>query len=375
MIRTAHATILVADGDSEFRSMLRTYLSSFGHHVVEAENGKVATELIEHHSPDLILMDAIMPVMTGLEAATIIKRHFDDHFVPIIFITALQDEASLSKCLESGGDDFLVKPVNWLLLHSKMLSMLRIRQMQKKLHDFQHRTAKEIELSQHIFDKLTHRMSLQNISGLEQWIHSAGNFCGDLMLFDRSPSGKLYLMLGDFTGHGLSAAIGALPTSDIFFAMSQRDCNLADILTEINGKLHEAMPIGHFCAAVFLCFDPATRRVEIVNAGLPPVLALDAAGNINTCVSSSHVALGVLPVSQFSATISSFQDLENNTFVIYSDGVTEATNHAGEMFGMERLHAALCKGRNIVDSIKTAVQKFIGNHPPDDDISLVTLRL
>jgi sigma-B regulation protein RsbU (phosphoserine phosphatase) len=61
--------------------------------------------------------------------------------------------------------------------------------------------------------------------------------------------------------------------------------------------------------------------------------------------------------------------------VLYSDGLTEAQNNAGEMFGDERLHAALAGGKNPFDSTKAALEAFIGQHAPDDDISLTTLRL
>lgn len=367
--------ILVVDDDRSTRMLLKAFLGRSGHAIVEAGNGEEAIEVFERENPDLILMDVTMPVMTGYEATTIIKQRCGSRFVPIIFLTGLNDDESLARCIASGGDDFLVKPFNSLLLAAKIVAMQRIRELHTELEHYQQRTEQEIELTHHVFDALTKRMSTKAVPGLDYWMRAAGHFSGDLMIYDKSASGKLYLMLGDFTGHGFSAAIGALPTSDVFFAMTRRDFKPADILAEINRKLREIMPIGHFCAAVFICCDPATRQVEIFNAGLPPVLVLDAQGKIRMRVSSSNLALGVLPADMFSVETEKFEDIASSTLVLYSDGVTEAQNAAGEMFGDDRLHAALAAGIKPFDSVKVALEGFIGNGTPDDDISLITLRL
>lgn len=282
------------------------------------------SKVFARENPGLILMDVTMPVMTSYEAATIIKQRCGNRFVPIIFLTGLNDDESLARCVESGGDDFLVKPFNRLLLGAKIVAMQRILQLHRELEHYQERTEQEIALTQHAFDSLTRRMSANVVPGLNHWMRSAGHFSGDLMIYDKSASGKLYLMLGDFTGHGFSAAIGALPTSDVFFAMTRRDFKPADILAEINRKLREIMPTGHFCATVFVCCDPATRRIEIFNGGLPPVLILDAEGNIKARVNSSNLALGVLPAGMFSAETTMVEKIDNGTLVLYGDGVTEA---------------------------------------------------
>lgn len=366
--------ILVVDDDRSTRMLLKAFLGR-QYAIVEAVNGKEAIEVFDRENPDLILMDVTMPEMTGYEAATIIKLRCGNHFVPIIFLTGLNDDEALSQCVKCGGDDFLSKPFNRVLLNAKITSMQRISQMHRELEDYKNRTDEEIEFTHHVFNALTKRMSGNIVTGLDHWALSAGHFSGDLMIYDKSASGKLYLLVGDFTGHGFSAAIGALPTSDVFFAMTQRDLKPADILAEINRKLREIMPTGHFCATVLVCCDPATRQVEIFNGGLPPVLILDAAGNIKSRVISSNLALGVLPASLFSAEITQVENITNTTLLIYSDGVTDAQNATGEMFGDDRLHAALSVGKKPFDSVKAALEKFIGNRPPEDDISLITLRL
>lgn len=366
--------ILIVDDDRTSRVFLRMLLSKSGHAVVEAGDGSEAIEIYSREKPDLILMDVAMPVMNGYEAAVIIKQRSSNNFVPIIFLTGLNDEESLAKCVASGGDAFLSKPVNKVLLGAKINAMLRISRMTRELERYKSSTEEEIELTHYVFDSLTKRMSANVIPGLDYWLCSAGHFCGDLLIYDRSPSGELYLMLGDFTGHGFSAAIGAIPVSDVFFAMTRRGFKAADILVEINRKLREIMPSSHFCATAFISINPESGRLEVFNGGLPSILILDQEGNLKVSVNSSNLALGILPADLFSADVYTMENAQNHKLVLYSDGVTEAKNVAGEMFGEERLYA--CLGSiNSFDSIKTALQSFIGDRPIDDDISLVTLSI
>ena len=372
---SAPLKILIVDDDRASRVFLKMLLSKSGHMVLEAGDGREAIEAYSREQPDLILMDVSMPIMNGYEAAVVIKQRSSNNFVPIIFLTGLNDDESLAECVASGGDAFLSKPVNKVLLGAKVNAMLRISRMTRELELYKKSTEEEIELTHYVFDSLTKRMSANVIPGLDYWLCSAGHFCGDLMIYDKSPSGELYLMLSDFTGHGFSAAIGAIPVSDVFFAMTRRGFKAADILIEINRKLREIMPSSHFCATAFVSINPGSGLLEIFNGGLPPIMVLDGDGNIKDSVKSSNLALGILPAELFGADIYKLENAHDSTLVLYSDGLTEAKNVAGEMFGEKRLHACLGAGSKPFDSIKATLQAYIGLRPLSDDISLVTLTI
>ncbi len=83
--------------------ILKKLIEKLGHDVECACDGLQAIEKLEVFSPDIILLDAIMPNMDGFEAATIIKRNLGDNFIPIIFLTSLNDDQSLIKGLDAGG--------------------------------------------------------------------------------------------------------------------------------------------------------------------------------------------------------------------------------------------------------------------------------
>jgi len=98
--------ILVVDDNEANRKLLGWLLEDDGHDVVEAIHGQDAIDKFPAVQPDLILMDVMMPVVDGFQATSTIKQLLGPRHVPIIFLTALTDEASLAKCLSIGGDDF-----------------------------------------------------------------------------------------------------------------------------------------------------------------------------------------------------------------------------------------------------------------------------
>ncbi|MCX7627301.1 MAG: fused response regulator/phosphatase [Methylophilaceae bacterium] len=371
-----HLKVLVVDDDRSTRMLLKAFLMRAGHHILEAHNGREAIEAFVQYSPDLVLMDVNMPVMTGYEAAHAIKQQSADRFVPIIFLTGLHDDESLARCVESGGDDFLVKPFNSILLGAKITAMQRIRKLYQELAHYRQQTEQEIALTHHVFDSLTKRAGHQKIDGLSHWMRSAGHFSGDLLIHTVSPSGKLYLVLADFTGHGFSAAIGAVPVTDVCFAMARQDFDMRQILKELNRKLHELMPTGHFCAMAFVCADPHRRCAQVFNGGLPPLLLLGPDSKIKQRIASDNLALGILDERDFEPNIQTIQDIQEHTLVLHSDGLTEARNASGEIFGGQRLEQALetSHASKPLDGIRAAVEEFMGACDPEDDISLVTLK-
>ena len=113
-------SILIAEDNAADRMLLSTIVSRQGHRVLTASNGLEAVALFEQERPQLVLMDALMPVMDGFEAARRIKQQAGEALVPIIFLTSLTEGEALVRCLEAGGDDFLAKPYNRVILEAKI---------------------------------------------------------------------------------------------------------------------------------------------------------------------------------------------------------------------------------------------------------------
>lgn len=335
--------ILVVDDTEANRKLLSWILEDDGHDVVEAGNGEEAVALFKKDQPDMVLMDVMMPVMDGYEATVAIKEHLGDIHIPIIFLTALSDDASLTKCLSIGGDDFLSKPINEQVLQAKIKAHSRIRELNEQisqkndeLSKLHAHTLREHEIAKAVFDRAM-AASLQDCGNTRHYVSAATTFNGDLLLTAPSPSGGLYTLIADFTGHGLPAAIGALPVSQIFYDTTNEGKAVSDVAREINRALEKFLPDDMFAVAAIVELNSEGNRFSIWMGGLPDIIITDAEGKIKAQLQSNHMPLGVLADDEFERDVKIYDMELNDRVYIYSDGIPEALNPKGEMYGEERL--------------------------------------
>lgn len=123
--------ILIVDDNETVVELLKTQLKPFKYHLETAFDGEEALDKIRKSAPDLILLDLMMPRISGYEVLRRIKESKETQFIPVIVVTALQEASDKLKAIELGADDFLVKPINRLELTTRIKSLLRM----KLLHD------------------------------------------------------------------------------------------------------------------------------------------------------------------------------------------------------------------------------------------------
>jgi two-component system phosphate regulon response regulator PhoB len=145
-------TILVVDDETSIREMLVISLEAAGYNVLQAENAKTALSLVLDGHPDLILLDWMMPVTTGLELLRRLKRDEMTDHIPVIMLTAKAEESSKISGLDSGADDYLAKPFSPRELLSRVKAILR-RVSREELKDI-------IVVGSLEFDPLEHRISI-----------------------------------------------------------------------------------------------------------------------------------------------------------------------------------------------------------------------
>ncbi len=368
--------ILVAESNPTGRKLLEQMLRLDGHEVVLTESGREALDAFRHHKPDLVLLDVSLPDLDGYTCSREIKHRSEHRFVPVILSTSVRDHLTLSRFLDSEADDFIDEPYNHLILKAKLKGFARVRDLYHRLERYRTATDQEIKLAKYMFDSVTRRTP-EDLPHLRHWSLTAGHFSGDLLIYERTPDDHLHILLGDFTGHGLAAAVGALPASDVFFAMTRKGFHLEEIMAEINRKLYELLPTGHFCAACAVSLAPDASSLKIWNGGLPPVLLIDEAHRVINRVGSGHLPLGILPPEDFSRETETVRNAALH-IVLYSDGLVEAQNPRGEQFGDARLEEAVLRHPehgHLLDGIKAHVIDFLGGMEPHDDISLLAIHL
>jgi len=121
--------ILIADDNLQNRELLEAYLADEGHEILMAADGRQTVDVATESQPDLVLLDIMMPKLSGYEVCEKLKADERTKNIPILMVTALRDMADIEKAVAAGADDFLSKPVHRIELKTRVKSLLRVRHL------------------------------------------------------------------------------------------------------------------------------------------------------------------------------------------------------------------------------------------------------
>ncbi len=127
--------VLVVDDSPSMRAAVSHMLRGMNLQSVEADSGERAIELYLEERPSIVLLDVNMPGIDGYETARRIRAAEPDEWVPIIFLSANESDQDFTKAIESGGDDYLIKPVGRIVLAAKIRALQRLELMRRKLFE------------------------------------------------------------------------------------------------------------------------------------------------------------------------------------------------------------------------------------------------
>ena len=375
--------ILIADDEEVVRVGLQILVEKMGYQVIAVASGAQAVAAFVHEQPDLVLMDVLMPDMDGYQTTEYIRELSGDSFVPIIFVTSVSDEKELAQCVERGGNDFLVKPINPAVLHAKIEAFSQMRRLYKAVQSQRDELAqhnrwlkREYEIAEGVFAKVMHSSGLTS-PNIKYMLSPQAIFNGDLLLAAYRPSGELHLLLGDFTGHGLSAAIGTIPVADIFNGMTAKGFPIPEIVAEINQKLQRILPRGLFFAAALLELDAKNRKLSAWVGGVPDILIYGAEQKaLKGRFTSTSFPLGVMATDQLDCHVETMEVQPGDRIFLYTDGVPEARNNDNAMFSQERLEQCFndrYEPSALYERILWELDQFRGSYEQSDDVTLIEL--
>jgi diguanylate cyclase (GGDEF)-like protein len=152
--------VLIVDDSDTIRAVLAAAVRGMKFEPLLADCGEKALELFAAQRPALVLLDVNMPGIDGYETARRIRAQSPEEWVPIIFLSASEDDQDLERAIECGGDDYLVKPVSQVVLNAKMRALQRLDQMRRKLLD----VSNELTAANQRLEAISHQDGLTGIA-------------------------------------------------------------------------------------------------------------------------------------------------------------------------------------------------------------------
>ena len=388
-IAATHApagTILVVDDNEMNRDLLSRRLRRDGHTVVIAEHGRAALDELARAPFDLMLLDIMMPELTGYEVLEIVKKDPALCHIPVVMITAATEEDSIVRCLLLGADDHLPKPFNPAILRARVASSLA----KKRFHDGEQRYAKSLERELEIGREIQLGFlpdALPSPAGWELCAHfrPARQVAGDFYDAFTLPEGRVALVLADVCGKGVGAALFMALFRSLIRALAEPQFAAAPSVAEglrttlraTNDYIARTHDRANMFATTFAAvLDPATGALDYVNAGHEPPVIVDAGGRVRARLAPTGPALGLLPELEFG--VASDRLNAGETLFAYTDGVVDARDPQDEPFGEDRLMALLqtdaAPAARLLERIDAALSAYIGTADQFDDVAMLATR-
>jgi len=231
--------------------------------------------------------------------------------------------------------------------------------------------ATDIAVAKHLFERVA-RMGKYDLPGLSQWGQSLGEFCGDLIMSAPRPSGGVNILIGDFIGRGLPAAVAALPVAEVFYGMTEKGFGLSDIIEEINKKLLFILPEGLFCAACLIELEQEGKMLAIWNGGFPDLLVLDKNSQIKHRIPSSHTPLGVNETEKTDLDTVFVEVEAGDKVFCYTDGIINSLDQNRGIFGQQQVEKLLLQDAEL-STLSAAISAHTLNAEQADDMTLLEL--
>src|SRR5262245_11628906 len=380
--------ILVVDDNASNRDLLSRRLERQGHVVLQAEDGARALALVEKEAIDLILLDLMMPGISGYDVLMRLKREPRYRDIPTIMISALSEFDSVVRCIEAGADDYLAKPFNPTLLHARVGASLEKKRLRDQVKANLERLEQELvaarELQIGMLPRTFPVWSPEQPVKVHALMEPAREVGGDLYDCFYAAEGALCFLVGDVSGKGAPAAMFMARTtslvriaSELWQRMEFDKLSPASLADAVNRELCQNNDERMFVTLFPGFLDTRTGLLGYINAGHPIPYLLRASGGVEQVDGKPEVPLAVRLDRVYQGRTVMLQP--GDAIFVYSDGVIEAMNTAQEFYGDDRLEFDLRVVSNVtpeemVRAVKMRVDAFTGEAAKADDVTMLALR-
>ena len=401
-------SILVVDDDESNRESLRRRLVRHGYSVLTAVDGPAALELIAQQPFDLVLLDVMMPGMSGLQVLERVRQNFSQTDLPIIMATAKDQSEDIVSAFNHGANDYVTKPLDFAVVLARVRTQLLLKKsvdqivdLEKhlsarntelesanaKLSEYARRTSVELEAAARVQKTFLPTPSPKFVGSSFAWVYEpCQELAGDSLNILQLDADHVAFYVLDVSGHGVAASLLAFAATRLLSEVGFGDSIVmrmrggvmtpaapSEVASTLNKRFTVNPESNQYMTLFYAIFNAKTQVLTYVSAGHPgavhisgnkPVSILDGTG---------------LPIGVGEGYEQQTVRLDHADRVyLYSDGVTESMNPARELFGGKRLMNALEKGRNnsLADSVASLQAELLdwqAGGSTKDDISVLAV--
>lgn len=406
--------ILVVDDEENNRDLLVRRLARAGHDASAAASGEEALAAINKEAPDLVLLDIMMPGLSGIETLTRLRRTHTAAQLPVIMATAKSEAGDIVEALKVGASDYVTKPLDFPVVLARIETQLALKQAVDRILQLQEdlrRRNEELIVANSAIKAANGRMKseLEAAAKIQQallpeklprfdrvrfaWaFHPWVELGGDILdVFHADPRHVAFYLL-DVSGHGVPAALLATALSRVLTPHEDQSSPVRrveagftqpravpprEVVAELNARFPRLRGTTQFFTMVYALLDLETFELHYVRAGHPPPILVKACGTSEELGAESP-AVGVMAEAEYREGTVPLSP--GDRLYLYTDGVTEAMNDKREEFQIDRLAKILRKHASStleesLEGVSAAVHAWCSPSKPGDDVSLLVLEV
>ena len=372
------ANILVVDDIDDNVFLLTIILEKLGHKVFPAYNGHDALNIASAERLDLVILDVMMPEMSGLEVATHLKGNDATRHIPIILLTAKKgDVKDIVEGLAAGANEYLTKPFHETELVARVNSMLHMKELYDEVSSAKAIMMEELKMAQVVQESLLPTI-IPYPDQIRFFAHyeAASSLGGDFYDVLDYGNGRVGVVMADVSGHGPSAALIVSMVKAILHSLAGSEISPRIALERLNLSLLKMIPEERFVTIFLGALELATGELTYVRAGHPhPLVIRGATGEVARLEGNGDI-IGMFDNIELDENRIRLE--KGDRLFAYSDGLLEASGDNGQQYGLASLLKAVEASVNgdrqeMMDSIIRDVRGFSGGAPLEDDMAIFIL--
>jgi sigma-B regulation protein RsbU (phosphoserine phosphatase) len=386
----ADCAVLVVDDNDDNRYTLTRRLAREGYtDVATANDGQQALALLEERRFDLVLLDIMMPGLNGYQVLERLRADARLRHIPVIMISAVDQMDSVIRCIELGAEDYLAKPFNPTLLRARVGACLEKKRLRDEIVGHLDRIERELAAARDVQLSMVPTdfpaASLASPVEVFATLKPARHVGGDLYDFFWSDPRTLAFVVADVSDKGAPAALFMARAKTLIRLVATMLATPAGaapgpdaVIARVNEELCRDNPHAMFASLFFGMLEPASGTVSFCNAGHPMPYVVSPRAGVLPVKGARGKPAGVRATSRYESGTCALAP--GDCLFVFTDGVTEAMDPGGELYGDERLEGVLLSlagqtPRAVVEGVLTGVRGFAAGAPPADDIAALAVRL